>query len=434
MHAEDLLALLRSEVVPATGCTEPGAVALAAAYAAEGFTEQVLGIDVSVNSNVYKNGVAVGIPGTGETGLEIAAALGCVKRCPEKQLSVLEGVTPEELAQARKLLQAGTVQVRVDEDKEDLWVEVVLRGPSLTRRAVIADRHTNLILLEEGERVLFRAADGPQEEAEDARKILRDGDVTLRQLIQAVEAIPAEELGFLEAGAEMNQQAAAVGIEKRLGMGIGAIFSDMISQGLLSDDVVNSAKIKTAGAADARMSGENIRVMSSAGSGNHGITVILPVVAVAQKIGAPRDRLLRALAISHLVTVYIKMHTGSLSALCGCAVAAATGATAAITWLMGHDAKAIEAAMKNVIANLTGMICDGGKVGCALKLATAAATAVESSLLAQHNIVVPDTNGIIDGTIEATIRNLGRISNPGMVQTDREITGVMLEKQVKSRG
>lgn len=211
-------------------------------------------------------------------------------------------------------------------------------------------------------------------------------------------------------------------------MGIGAMFQENINKGILSDDLINYAKILTAGASDARMSGENVQVMSSAGSGNHGITATMPVYAVAKKLNLSDEKLARAIALSHLITVYIKIHTGNLSALCGCAVAAATGASAAITWLMDGNNEIIASAMKNIIANITGMICDGGKVGCALKLSTAAAVAVESSLLAQKGIVVPDTNGIIADTIEQTVHNLGEVSMPGMIHTDKVILDVMMAK------
>lgn len=414
------------------GCTEPGAVALAAAYAREALKEEtVKKINVTVNANVYKNGVAVGIPGTGETGFFIAAALGVIKGHPERQLAVLADVLPQELEKAREMVAQNIIEVQVDEEKESLWIQVRLETDRGWSQAVIAEKHTQVISIQRNGEELFSQGSLQEGEGLDHRQVLKGDDLRIVHLVEAVEAMPLEQLEFLFAGVEMNLLAAKAGIEKRLGMGIGAVYDEMVDNGLMSKDLVNYAKILTAAAADARMSGESVAVMSSAGSGNHGITVILPVYAVADKLGASREKLLRAVALSHLITVYIKIYTGSLSALCGCAVAAATGATAAITWLMGGQITQMEAAMKNLIANLTGMICDGGKVGCALKLSTAAATAVESSLLAQKNIVVPDTNGIIADGIEQTIRNLGKISNPGMIVTDKVILDVMLEKQAQ---
>ena len=432
MNQALLIDLLKKEILPTMGCTEPGAVALAAAYAREALKEEtVKKIKVTVNANVYKNGVAVGIPGTGETGFFIAAALGVIKGHPERQLAVLADVLPRELEKAREMVAQNIIEVQVDEEKESLWIQVRLETDRGWSQAVIAEKHTQVISIQRNGEELFSQGSLQEGEGLDHRQVLKGDDLRIVHLVEAVEAMPLEQLEFLFAGVEMNLLAAKAGIEKRLGMGIGAVYDEMVDNGLMSKDLVNYAKILTAAAADARMSGESVAVMSSAGSGNHGITVILPVYAVADKLGASREKLLRAVALSHLITVYIKIYTGSLSALCGCAVAAATGATAAITWLMGGQITQMEAAMKNLIANLTGMICDGGKVGCALKLSTAAATAVESSLLAQKNIVVPDTNGIIADGIEQTIRNLGKISNPGMIVTDKVILDVMLEKQAQ---
>jgi L-cysteine desulfidase len=431
LQQEQIIALLKAEVLPTTGCTEPGAVALAAAYASDVLEGKIRNITVIVNSNIYKNGVAVGIPGTGETGLVIAAALGSIKKHPEKQLSVLDDVTTTELQAAKQMMADQRIQVAVDETKNSLWVQVRMESEIGWSEAIIADKHTNLIALKKNGSTLFEMTPMQQETKTDQRCVLRGDDIRVSDLVKCVEALPFTEITFLLDGVTMNLAAAEIGIAKRLGMGIGAVFQEAVDNGLLSNDIINSAKILTAAASDARMSGENVKVMSSAGSGNHGITATLPVYAVAQKIGASQERLVRAIALSHVLTVYIKIYTGNLSALCGCAVAAATGASAAVTWLMGGKVSMIEAAMKNVIANLTGMICDGGKVGCALKLSTAAAVAVESSLLAQQHIVVPDSNGIIADTIERTIRNLGRVSNPGMIETDRVIMNVMLEKIAK---
>jgi Uncharacterized conserved protein len=429
VNSKAIIALLKSEVLPTMGCTEPGAVALATATASEALAGGIDKIEVTVNPNIYKNGVAVGIPGTGETGLSIAAALGAIKKQPEKQLSVLEGVKPAELEAARQMVSKGVVSVKVDEEKTGLWICARLTAGADCCEVIIKDRHTNVVSIRMNGQSVLSKADDEVAARQDCRQILRDGNVSIAQLVTAVENLPIGEIEFLFDGVTMNVLAAETGVAKKLGMGIGAMYDEMMASGVVSSDMINYAKRLAAAAADARMSGENIKIMSSAGSGNHGITVILPVYAVAQKIGATKEQLLRAVALSHLITIYVKIHTGNLSALCGCAVAAATGATAAITWLMGGRIGAIEAAMKNLIANLTGMICDGGKVGCALKLSTAAAAAVESSLLAQKDIVVPDTNGIITDSIEQTVANLGRVSNPGMVATDKVILDVIMAKK-----
>lgn len=429
MNYNLLLDLLKAEVVPTMGCTEPGAIALAAAYASEALGGSFDNIAIFVSSNVYKNGVAVGIPGTGETGLEIAAALGAIKGHPERQLSVLSEVTIEELSKGKSLLAEKAVTVRINDNKKSLWIEAYLRSGQEYSHVIIKDRHTNVVSIAKNGQFIFKQEDNGAQHEVNHRLLFQGDDVQIADIIATIEKMPWYEMEFLLDGVEMNYFAAEIGIAKKLGMGIGALFDRLVTEGVLSDDIVNYAKILTAAAADARMSGENVKIMSSAGSGNHGITVILPVYAVAKKLGVTKDKLARAIAISHAITIYIKIHTGNLSALCGCAVAAATGASAGITWLMNGNDRIIEDAMKNVIGNLTGMICDGGKVGCALKLSTAAAAAVESSLLAQHHIVVPESNGIIGATIEQTIKNLGQVSNPGMLHTDQIIMDVMVGKE-----
>lgn len=433
MDCVSIIELLKSEVLPTMGCTEPGAVALAAAYAGEALNSStpISNITVTVNANVFKNGVAVGIPGTSENGLSIAAALGAIKKHPQDQLLVLTNISADELKIAREIIKEGRVAVEVDESQRKLWVKVRIETGADYAEAIIAEKHTNMIRLERNGDCLFTQEQASAMERQDCRRVFRQSGITISRIIKITESIPDNSLEFMLDGVDMNLLAAQAGLTKRLGLGVGSLFYEMVTKGQLSDDLINYAKILTAAAADARMSGESVPVMSSAGSGNHGITVIMPVYAVAKKIGASREILARAIAISHLVTVYIKIHTGNLSALCGCAVAAATGASAAITWLMGGTMSQIEWAMKNVIANLSGMICDGGKVGCALKLSTAATVAVESALLAQNDIVVPETNGIVDTTIEQTIRNLGQISSPGMVHTDHVILDIMLKRKNK---
>lgn len=431
MNCSDIVKILKNEVLPTMGCTEPGSVALAAAYAAKALDceHPLTRIDVSVNGNVYKNGAAVGIPGTGDTGLYIAAALGAIKKQPENQLSVLTNITREELETAHDMVKKGIVRIEVDESKTRLSVKVRISANHDWAEAIIADAHSNIVSIERNGCCLFSRQQTAVTNDKDYYDSLCSQDVTIRSLIKSVESVPSQDLVFMLEGVDMNVLAAKTGIAKRLGLGIGALYADMLEDGRMANDIANYAKMLTAAAADARMSGESVPVMSSAGSGNHGLTVILPVYAVGVRLGVPTQTIAKAVAISHLITVYIKMYTGKLSALCGCAVAAATGASAAITWLMNGTMQQVEWAMKNVIANLSGMICDGGKVGCALKLSTAASVAVESALLAKNNIVVPETNGIIGETIEQTIKNLGQVSSPGMTLTDKVILDIMLAKQ-----
>jgi L-cysteine desulfidase len=422
---EQILGFIRSGVMPALGCTEPGAVALAAAYAQQALgSELAEKITVSVDPNVYKNGLAVGIPGTGQVGLPIAAALGCLIVNPEQQLSLLSNHTPGMVEQANRMIQEGRVSIILHEN-QGLFIEAIVSLGTNEARAVIAGSHTNLVSLQRNGTELVLGTIGSSDRSSMA---FHADDTSIAELIQMVEAIPYSKLTFLEECISMNKAAAAIGLERRLGMAVGAHLQDLAGEGILSNDLVSYAKILTAAGADARMSGENIPVMSVAGSGNHGLTAVLPLVAVAERMNIPREKLVRAVAISAIVTLYIKSFTGSLSALCGCAVAAATGASAAIVWMLGGDMEQIHGTIKNMIANLTGMICDGGKVGCALKLATAAGVCVETAILTLKNVIVPNSNGIIFPSADATIRNLGLVSNPGMLFTDKIILDIMLEK------
>jgi L-cysteine desulfidase len=402
-----LLALLKAEVLPTIGSTELGAIALAAAYASDALNGKVDSIAIVVSANVYQNGAAVSIPGTGETGLKMAAALGAIKKQPEKQLSVLSNVTAEELRQGKKLLEKKAVTCLVDNHKKGLWIEVRLTSGQEYSHVIIKDKHTNVVSITKNGQFVFKQEDYV-ELSTDHRLVFQDDEVRISDMIATIEKMPWYEMEFLLDGVEMNFFAAEIGIARKSDTGIGALFNRLVSEGVLSNDIVNYAKMLSAAAADARMSGENIKIMSSAGSANHGIIAILPIYAVAKKFGVAKDRLAKAIAISHGITIYMKIHTEKLSAICDCAMAAAAGASAGITWLMNGNPRMIEDAMKNVIDNLAGRSCDGGKVGCALKLSTAAAIAVESSLLAQHHIVGLQCAGITGGTIEDIIKNLGQ--------------------------
>lgn len=422
---EEILALIQAGVKPALGCTEPGAVALAAAYAGQELGEaEIVRVEISVDSNVYKNGMAVGVPGTGQVGLAIAAALGALIKDPSLQLSVLSFITPELLLEAAALIAENKIVISLNEHK-GLYIVATVFSANSSAQAIIEGTHTNIVSLEcNGKSLRHTEADTKGKSA----TAFSDADIRLVDMIATVEAMPAASFAFFEECIHMNADAARTGLDRRLGMAVGASFQDLINEKVLSDDLVSYAKVLTASAADARMSGENIPVMSVAGSGNHGLTAILPVVAVAERMNIPRERLHQALAISTLTTLYIKRYTGSLSALCGCSVAAATGASAAIVWMLGGSGEQINGTIKNMIANLTGMICDGGKVGCALKLSTAASVAVETALLTLKNVLVPAGNGIIFLSADDTIRNLGMVSNPGMLETDKVILEIMLDK------
>ncbi|MFA6669737.1 MAG: L-serine ammonia-lyase, iron-sulfur-dependent, subunit alpha, partial [Bacillota bacterium] len=375
----NIIEILHREVVPALGCTEPAAVALAVANARRAVGGEPKKISVKVSSNIYKNGVAVGIPGIDRVGIDVAAALGAVAGQADRGLEVLESVDKVGADTAIGLVDRKAVKVEVL-DRPGVYVDCRLETDSGTGRCVIEDGHTIIVLVEANGKTILKRDGNKKNSGNELRAWLQT--MRIAQLVDLIRGIPYEKISFMLDGRDMNLAVAAKGLKEKTGMGVGYSMYNSIKKGVLSNDLHNYAAALTAAGADVRMAGVKMAGMSSAGSGNHGITAILPVTAVAERIKATEEELARALALSHIVTIYIKSYTGKLSALCGCAVAAAIGASCGIAFLYGADNRQIEGAIKNMVANITGMICDGGKVGCALKLSTAAYAALQSAILA----------------------------------------------------
>lgn len=428
---KEFVEMLKAEVKPAVGCTEPVALALACAKCKEILGEEIVANKMLVSPSIYKNGMCVGIPGTKRLGLKIAAAIGIVAGKSENGLSVLEGSTAEQIKKSEMLMDEGMLSIEPADTVEKVYIYVEFTGKNNNAKVVIREKHDNFVYIEKnGEVVLNKETYSTKEnnaitDSAPIEKIPVMNDASLEEIIRNVEAIDPEEIKFLLDGVEMNLKMAEAGLDHKVGIGVGYGIKSSIEEGILGDDVINNSMMLTAGASDARMAGLDMPVMSSNGSGNHGLTAILPIVAYSQKFPQSDERLCRALAISHLVTAYIKNFTGRLSAMCGCGVAASTGATAGIAWLMDENVEQIGGAIKNAIADLSGMICDGAKAGCALKLSTAASAAVQNALLAKNNCFAESINGIVGLNVDETIRNLGTVSNLGMSQTDEVILNVM---------
>ncbi|HWR62700.1 MAG TPA: L-serine ammonia-lyase, iron-sulfur-dependent, subunit alpha [Clostridia bacterium] len=419
---KQLIAILREEVKPALGCTEPGAVALAAAKAREFLNEPVEACEILVSPNIYKNGMGVGIPGAGRTGLMIAACMGLVSGNSSAGLNVLESVAGKDISEAEALMDSGKVSIAVCDTQEKVYVDAVVKGKNHWTKVVTRGRHDQIAeVLKDGNSLFHRDID--MEKGTGSGKVL--GSLTVEQLIREIEQLPEQDILFLLEGLQMNIRISEEGLKNKLGAGVGHSLGQAQKDGMLADDVVNRAVIMTASASDARMSGLKLPVMSSNGSGNHGLTAILPIAAYNEKFPQSDERLSKALAISHLVTAYIKNHIGRLSPVCGCGVAASTGAAAAITWLMGLSYRQIEGAISNMIGNLSGMICDGAKAGCAYKLASAAGAAIQSAIAAKYDAIIPNCNGIIGKNVESSIKNLGIVSTEGMASADKVIIGIM---------
>ncbi|KAB3525673.1 L-cysteine desulfidase family protein [Alkaliphilus serpentinus] len=422
---QHIINILRKEVVPALGCTEPIAVALASATAKGSVGGVVQKITLRVSPNIYKNGMSVGIPSVNRLGLDIAAALGAIGGDPSLKLEVLSSIDATAKEKAEALLDEGKVSTSIDNNHGNLYVYAEVYTDKGIGKCEIKNSHSEVCYIEGNGHVILSKEAKPEDSYEEM-KLLQQASI--EEIVKVIEGTPFEDIKFMLEGARMNTHIADVGLEKELGLAIGASLLKGMKKGILTNDLYHQTVCLTASGADARMSGYQLPVMSSAGSGNHGLTAILPIVAVARYLSSEDEKLAKALAISHIITAYIKSYTGKLTALCGCAVAAATGASASIVWLMEGTYHQIGGSIKNMVADVTGVICDGAKIGCSLKLSTAAGVAVKSAYLALENIIVPADNGIVAETVEQTIKNMGRIGTPGMVETDKEILDVMMEK------
>jgi L-cysteine desulfidase len=414
-----LLDILRREIVPATGCTEPVAVAYSTAIARQKASGKIVKAEIYVDPGLYKNGMRVGIPGIKERGLEMAGALGLVAGKPERDLQVIEDISPEQHKEAIELVDSGKIKVFVKEDSIKLYIETILYTENDTVKVITRDRHLNAVVSGEDQPPVTCGKPGnePNKKAETIQ------GYSLEELIQFSDTVSLEQILFLEQGVAMNLALAKEGLN--MPKGIAHSMKQLLNDGLMADNMIYNAKLLCSSASEARMAGSKLAAMSSAGSGNHGITVFLTVFAVSEKLNVSRERLLRALTLSNLITFYIKSYTGTLSAMCGCGVAAAIGACAGVTYLLDGSVQDILNAMINMVGSISGMICDGGKEGCAYKLALSAGWAVEASLLAMRGATINTTDGILASDFKKIIQNMGHVCNPGMVGTNKAIIEVM---------
>ena len=420
-----LLDLLRSEVVPAIGCTEPIAVALCVARAKELLGCEPDAITVYLSKNVYKNALAVGIPNTGMTGLPIAIALGATVGRSEYMLEVLRDATPEAVAYAKEYMLRVPAEIHINyEAPSILYIHAEVRKGDQTAQATIMDGHTHFV--ESGIRSQEPRLNSKIETTENA--------LSLRRVYDFAMEVNTQDITFLKDGAEMNTAAAETSFADQYGHGLGRLLrantltATPEMEKLFGNTLFTKIISYTCGACDARMSGAMVQVMSNSGSGNQGISCSIPVYLYAKENNCSEEKTLRALALSNLTVIYIKQSLGRLSALCGCVVAA-TGSAAGITYLMGGNYEEITYAIKNMIANISGMICDGAKPGCALKVTSGVATAIFSAYLAMQHSYAESTEGIVEDDIDRTIRNLTRIGHDGMQVTDDLILDIMTHKQ-----
>lgn len=434
MTNPELLQLLRSEVIPAIGCTEPIAVALCTARAKELLGAEPDSITVHLSKNVYKNALAVGIPNTGMTGLPIAIALGATVGKSEYMLEVLRDATPEAVAYAKAYMLRVPTTIKVDYEAPSLlYIHVEVSKEGQTAQATIMDEHTHFVTSPISN---SPAANSPQDVQYPIGGTPSNSPqgLNLRRVYDFAASVDTTELTFLLEGAEMNTAAAETSFADQYGHGLGRLLrantltATPEMERLFGNTLFTKIISYTCGACDARMSGAMVQVMSNSGSGNQGISCSIPVYLYAKENNCTEEQTLRALALSNLTVIYIKQSLGRLSALCGCVVAA-TGSAAGITYLMGGTYDEITYAIKNMIANISGMICDGAKPGCALKVTSGVATAIFSAYLAMQHSYADSTEGIVENDIDRTIRNLTRIGHDGMKVTDDLILDIMTHKQ-----
>jgi L-cysteine desulfidase len=424
-----LLELIRKEVRPAMGCTEPIAVALASARASEIVREsgeEISRIEINVDPNVFKNGMGVYVPKTEMIGLNVAAAIGSVAGKSSLGLEVLSEVDANDIERMKRFMSDETVSVGIAGEVGQLRIHAIAYGETEVGEAVIYGEHDSFIMIKKGEEILFEKEVTIAEEDDTLKKFVFAHEID--QILKTIETYTKEELAFLLDGAKMNYKVAQAGLAEDAGLGVGAKLKTQIDKGLICNDLTNKAVMYTAAASDARMRGFAMPVMTTNGSGNQGIVSTVPVYVAANELNVEDLELLKALAVSQALTIMVKSSIGLLSALCACTIAAPIGAASGIIYLMHGQRNHVNMVIQSISADITGAICDGAKPGCALKVASGVATAIRHVFMVLAGLEVTESNGIVGRTAEESIRNLGLLSRPGMLDADRAILGIMRNK------
>ena len=436
LRESEIIGLIKKEVKPALGCTEPIAVALAAAKAMEIMQYELhddkwrsglsYRLHIEVSGNILKNGMGVGIPGTGMVGLHIAAALGAVCGKSSYGLEVLHDLDEDSVEVAKKLVERDCISISLAETDLKLYVKASVEYNGHISYAVIRNDHDNIV--ETGFDEVSALADSEKAaEVVLEQKSALDYGLTVKEILEFASSVMYEDIEFILESRTLNLALANEGMSGRYGLKVGYALRQEGNREVFGDDFLSYAMALTAAASDARMAGCMLPAMSNSGSGNQGITVTMPVIAYSLRYKCSDEELARALVLSHLIAIHIKAYLGKLSALCGCVIAS-TGAACGLVYLRGGDYGQICAAIKNMIGNITGMVCDGAKEGCAMKVASGVSSALQSAVLAREGICISEYDGIIEKDIEKTIRNLGRIGSVGMQHTDDMILDIMVCK------
>jgi len=412
MDENIIINILKKEMVPGFGVTEPASIALSTAKAYEVIGGEIKNIKVITDPGLFKNAFSCTVPGTKEFGNEMAALLGAIG-----------GIKEKDVKKAKTMLDK--INIELKSETEGLYVEAIVTTNNGVGRTIIRYKHDNIILVEKNDKVLYQKEDPLSRNNEISRKTVNSKKITgmkLDEIMHFVNTVNYKKIEFLLESIKMNKKLSEKGLEG-LGIGLGKLILESCDE----NNYELYAESLTCSAIDARVSGAALPAMTITGSGNHGIITTLPLLAIKEKKNLNNEILARSIALSYIINIYIKEYSGKLSAFCGCAVAAGTGASAGICYLLGGGLKEIENAIKNMASNITGMICTGGNSACSLKANTGVKAAFLSAKMAIKNIVIPNKCGIVSDSIETTMKNIGRIAYPGMIETDKEILNIMIE-------
>lgn len=427
--SKNLIKLLNEKLKPALGCTEPIAIALAGAvamYHSQG--REVISIEVKASGNIIKNAMGVMLPSVNEAGIDLAVTLGVLS--PENhnmKLEVLSSVDEKMIEKAKIIIEKGLVDIRLADMQKKLYIEVILITDKDRTRVIIEDNHTNITLIEVDDKVIMNNTDIVEKGNGGIEDDIKFDKLTLDDIFEFIDEVEVSELKIIEDSIEMNKKISDEGLKNSYGLEVARNIKDNIKKGYYYEDIQKVASYVTAAGSDARMGGAKVAVMSNSGSGNQGIVATMPVVAVGEKLGVDKNIILKGVALSHLISIYIKEKFGVLSAFCG-AVVAGIGASCGIVYILGGKRENIEMAINNMVGNITGMICDGAKPGCALKVAQVASTAVDSALLSLAGKRVSGQDGIVTESTVETLNNFTRLSTDASKIMDKIILDSMLNK------
>ena len=420
---KDLLAILKEEIKPALGCTGPISIAYVTSVARKAAGGNPKAVRVIMDKDSYKGNVAVGIPGTPLKGLDIAAALGALAGNPDVGLEVLKGVTPEDEKRAEDFLGNVVIEVNAKLKGIGLSVDAFVKTDEGEGHAKIFKTHDNVVLIEANGEVKFKKE--IDDEATDSIDYSKDEirQYGAKDFFDFAKREPLENLLFLRETVKLNEALYKAGLDRKLGAGIGSTLMEVLPSSFIS-----RAKARAAAAADARMAGLDIPAMSCATSGNAGLTASVPLISIREDLEKSEEELLRSLALSFLLTISVKSHIGRLSSICSCTIGSSIGVAAGTVLLMGGSLSQAERAINSLIGAIGGIVCDGAKAGCALKLADSVGAGIESALLSMKGTGIPKRNGLVCDSADESITAIGKLALEGMVPATDVMFNIIMER------